>query len=448
MEENSKSLITVNSSLAKIEKQIAIGEKILSLRLSNQDHKKIKDLLIFLATKDNFSINLLSHFYSFNIETIDNNRDILDWIYLSSNHNIVWTTLLLEKYKEKWCWDESLERHKIGEYNSKFDTYLCTKSISTNESIQWEINDIEKFKNYIYWFGFSRIVKLEWTIKIIERFNFNFFTLSQNKSFQCPEHIMNNLDNLSRSNILWDNFSFGNLSKNPAVDWNIERIKKNINKIKFPELFTNEGIDWTESLFKELLELYENYLPEEDKKNRIEITWKYFSTNKSFLWSAEFIKKSESKLSWGYDWVNPALSLSNNEGLDWNENFIEKYVEKWNWFYLSKNSKLPWSENFINRYIHNWEWDNLSGNQGLPWSENLISEHIEKWNWKKLSQNPNLPWSLDFFEKYSNKWDFNILLFNKGFYKIFESVLTDDLIEEIFFEIKKDKAYKCNISKS
>ena len=34
MKENNKSLITVNSSLAKIEKQIAIGEKILGLRIN------------------------------------------------------------------------------------------------------------------------------------------------------------------------------------------------------------------------------------------------------------------------------------------------------------------------------------------------------------------------------------------------------------------------------
>lgn len=435
MEENNKSLISVNNSLAKIDRQIAVGEKILGLRITNPELKKIKDLLIFLGSKNNFSIKLLSHFYSFNIETIDKNINNFDWSFLSNNNNINWSAQLIDKYKEKWCWDIN---SKLCNYGEKVKVrgyildYSDIKSISTNESIKWTLDDIEKFKNYIYWPGFSSTVKLDWTEEIIDKFKFDFLGLSSNESFECPEHIMNKyfkLDNLSR----W------NLSKNPSVNWDIERIKKKIDWVQFSYLFRNEGIDWTDSLLKEVLELYENFLPEKNKKSGIEMAWKYFSTNKSFQWSEEFIEKNEMKLSWGYHWANPELSLSNNEGLAWNENFIEKYLEKWSWFYLSKNSKLPWSENFINKYIDNWEWDNLSKNQGLPWSEKFIDEHIEKWNWKKLSQNPNLPWSLDFFEKYSDSWDFNILLLNKGFYEIFESILDDKLVNEIISEISTKK---------
>lgn len=437
MEENNKSLISLNNSLAKIERQIAIGEKILGIRIPNLDRKKIKELLIFLGDKNNFSINLLSHFYSFNIDTIDKNIYNLNWIFLSSNHNLNWSIQLIEKYKKKWCWNESLEYISYGGQFThptefRFVRSLCTKSISTNESIQWTISDIEQFENYLYWFGFSKTVKLNWTDEIIDKFKFDFHGLSLNNTFICPEHIMNKYFKFS-------NISFWCLNSNPSVNWDIERIKSNIDKINFTSLLRNEGIDWSYSLLKEVLELYENYLPEEKREDRIKVAWKYFSTNKNFQWSEEFIEKNETKLSWGYHWANPEFSLSNNEGLPWNENFIEKHKEKWSWFYLSKNSKLPWSENFINKYINNWRWDNLSENEGLPWSEKFIDEHIDKWNWKKLSQNPNLPWSLDFFEKYSDKWDLNILLFNKGFYKIFESILDDILVNEIIFEIINKK---------
>lgn len=46
MEENNKSLIIVNSSLAKIEKQIAIGDKLLRLQISNIERESIRKFLI------------------------------------------------------------------------------------------------------------------------------------------------------------------------------------------------------------------------------------------------------------------------------------------------------------------------------------------------------------------------------------------------------------------
>ena len=49
MEENNNSLIPLNHSLAKIERQIAIGEKLLSLGSNKLQREKIKNLLIRIS---------------------------------------------------------------------------------------------------------------------------------------------------------------------------------------------------------------------------------------------------------------------------------------------------------------------------------------------------------------------------------------------------------------
>ena len=71
MEENNNSLIPVNHSLAKIERQIAIGEKLLRLGGNKLQREQIKNLLIRISQiNKKFFFNLISANYPFNEEML------------------------------------------------------------------------------------------------------------------------------------------------------------------------------------------------------------------------------------------------------------------------------------------------------------------------------------------------------------------------------------------
>ena len=47
---------------------------------------------------------------------------------------------------------------------------------------------------------------------------------------------------------------------------------------------------------------------------------------------------------------------------------------------MSWNEGLPWTEEFIEKYVDKWDWSGLSNNEKLPWTEELIEQYKDKWN--------------------------------------------------------------------
>ena len=81
---------------------------------------------------------------------------------------------------------------------------------------------------------------------------------------------------------------------------------------------------------------------------------------------------------------------------------------------LSENSGLPWSLELIERFCDRWSWWWLSKNAALPWSLRLIERFEDHWNWSILSQNATLPWSLELIERFEDRWDWTLLSSNTG----------------------------------
>ena len=76
-----------------------------------------------------------------------------------------------------------------------------------------------------------------------------------------------------------------------------------------------------------------------------------------------------------------------------NIDFLEKYVDIWNWNLLHENEVLNWSEELIQKFENEWDWDKLSNNKTLISSKETIYKFQDNWNWSKLSADKNLPWS-------------------------------------------------------
>jgi hypothetical protein len=49
--------------------------------------------------------------------------------------------------------------------------------------------------------------------------------------------------------------------------------------------------------------------------------------------------------------------LDTNTALPWNEALIDRYADRWNWYYLSENAGLPWSHTLYARFADRWNAD-------------------------------------------------------------------------------------------
>ncbi len=124
-------------------------------------------------------------------------------------------------------------------------------------------------------------------------------------------------------------------------------------------------------------------------------------------------------------------NLSDNNNLHWTLRLIEKYENKWSWFWeneedsfysndyrkggLSLNKKLPWTIEFVNRYRDKWRWeylaffsctsivveDILEFEKEFEYDENHYLDKRHKF-WYMLTNNPNILWSVESIEKYED----------------------------------------------
>ena len=141
-----------------------------------------------------------------------------------------------------------------------------------------------------------------------------------------------------------------------------------------------------------------------DKENAV-----IFLSKNSYL-NEELIEKFKDKWDW--------YCLTQNEYLSWSIESIDRFKNKLNWEQLSCNKNLSWTLELIEKYEDKWSWgyiedkgsswnfyvEGLSDFEFLPWSIELIKHFEDKWDWTALSMNLFLPWSLALIERFEDKW--------------------------------------------
>ena len=161
---------------------------------------------------------------------------------------------------------------------------------------------------------------------------------------------------------------------------------------------------------KEIIPFFEKYIKRFKKgelAKNTSLTEDFFVKN---FESETFIKQYLDKVDWYELSKNTNLSEAfferHLDKVDWNElskntnlseAFFERYLNKVKWSSLSQNTSL--SEAFFERHLNKVDWYNLSCNTSL--SEAFFERHLDKANWNGLSRNTNL--SEAFFERYLDK---------------------------------------------
>jgi len=398
------------------------------------------------------------------IEYLEKHKNSINWDVISSERDIQWSIELIQKYKLELKW-KSKPNHQMD------------KSLSKNPYLPWSIDFIQEFIDDWDWVDLSCNKNIPWSIDLIKEFEDRWVWgfLSSNCSIIWTEDLLDNFIDKWKwtSGIEFENNKFfTGLSFNEALPWSKQFLEKYYHKLEWNNLSSLKTIPWSKDLITYFTEKW-NW---EILSRNSEITWTidmiykwenyisfhFFSWKGYIAWPLDLIKKHEDEFDWKGDEYGYSGGLSSNPNLPWdNEDFIEEYKRKIDWFGLCGYNHFPLRTIFIKKYKNYLNWDRLSSNSALPWSEKLIDRYKEKWDWEALSENSSIPWTDKILLEYKKKLNWNEGAFNlsnnegihftlallskhaekwetsEQIWKCLSPHLDDVLIEEIFEEYKK-----------
>ncbi|HOZ13416.1 MAG TPA: hypothetical protein PLH91_06505 [Tenuifilaceae bacterium] len=373
---------------------------------------------LFIKHPDVFKTFISNH-YSFTSHQLSKYRDFLDWHKISENPNINWNGEILQKFKNNLDWH-----------------YL-----STNPSVFKDLSLIDKFLPLIVWentdnCSHSTIASNDgicWNMALINKYKklWDYKQMSSNESIPWTENLIDLFVNE------WDWFK---MSGNNKLPWSNAFIEKHFQRLEKDSFWfiTNKGLTGKVEIVDKYHELLE---------------WDSICRNSNLPWySMNLLKRWEDHISW--------FGIAGNELLFSDPEFLENNLDKWlnpnnhALFAFSYNKALPWSIEFINIFLELWDWEHLSLNTGLPWSKEFIDHFEDKFIWggitvefeinekgnriehhtfnQGLISNEAIPWSIDFINNYKNQIDYNMITYNDSvWYKAFKPYVDEKLIDTV-----------------
>ncbi|GAA4314587.1 tryptophan repeat-containing protein [Pontixanthobacter gangjinensis] len=201
--------------------------------------------------------------------------------------------------------------------------------------------------------------------------------------------------------------NFERLSKNNRIKWNID-------------LFENikDFYNWKDLWNLHSLELDLDFF----RKYHDQIDFSSIYLNRSVDWSNQLLDEFEDK--WDFDKLSmkPILGSARN---------IRKYAERCDWRRISRNKNLKLDDDLLEQFLDRWNWNELCANPAFKISKDGIEKYRAYIDWRALSENPSM---LPFILTYSNEyaWDWSSFVRNPAL------VFSDKLIDFLVVRIKKE----------
>lgn len=432
MEHNKNQLVPINNSLANFERQIAIGEKLLDIILSDSEKNQIKQLLIDVVVNNYDIIKLISYNYPWSEELIEKFKFKLNWAGICGNDYVMWNEKLIDKYFEFIDW-ESLCANYVEwneEFIDKYFEFINWESLSVNSNIEWNEKLLNKYSNYL---NFNSVFfseddgSLQLTPILLKKFidKIDFKELSIDYELLPKEFIKKNVDALDWKNL--ESYTIENLEIfQHKIDW--DDLSRNKNLILTDELIERFKYRWS---WDEIIKI--------ERKNGIPTYIRVFETRYSDgiytnvyydagnVIDEEFLNALINHSVWSH--------LSSDTNFANNYTLIQKFENQWNWAFLTRNGSIKWTYELIEKYKNKIDWEIFSLNPHLPWSIDLIEKYTDKWDWKLLGMNTSLPWNLDFYKKYQHKFQDDFLFFCKDCtFRLDEFWIPNRYLTEYHFE--------------
>jgi hypothetical protein len=358
-----------------------------------------------------FLVKGLSAHYPIDSDLLERYADEWDWKALSANPALNWRRELIDCYKDKWDWGR-LSCNAALPWSAELiehfeDHWSWGLPLSSNTVLPWSLDIIERYAGRWDWGYLSENANLPWTLEFIERYGDRWnWGNSDDVDSENPFTLMSGL------------------SANPALPWSLKFLEHYADRWDWGWLSWNSALPWSQ----DLLDCYADRWDWTNDSGRGDFRRGFFdrlameypglwywtgfdglSDNPGLPWTLELIERYFDRWDW--------RGLARNPGLPWNPQLIKCYAERWDWSALSENTALPWTQGLIDCYADRWDWSALSGNKALPWTEDLIERYVDRWDWGKiwnsgLSANRALPWSAAFLARFESRWDFAALAKN------------------------------------
>lgn len=207
---------------------------------------------------------------------------------------------------------------------------------------------------------------------------------------------------------------------NPYFQWTYANFQKYHSKIT-----TERGFDFLSSKIKNT-----NLVLDFEKFNW---NWNLISTNKDLINNSDFIQRFKTKLDWSL--LLPKISGETFESIFNNTNilnFLNLHPENWSLItlkpskeFILKHIDLDWDWNVLTRrfcktikieslgnerWVDKWDWKYLTKNLSLDDVLEKLDLYIERWDWDYISSSATKEFILDYLPKYNNFWNWEILL--------------------------------------
>lgn len=254
------------------------------------------------------------------------------------------TTTIISKMTKKQFWNEmstcQIDKAYTVAFLTKYAEKLNWKLLSANSSVNWTMELVNQFKDYIVFSEFSYSIFQIFITQnsfdeLIDTYgkhiNWKFATQYLTKSHQIYfiKNYYNEWDQLSQStNIKWDLDDFNNYKH--LIIW------KEFSRHCNPATFT---------CYNNLNE-FENFL-NSNKKN---INWHSFSKNKKINWNKKFILFCSHRVNWD--------ALSANQKVPITRSMILEFKDLWNWeilitrtHFLHHYNSAIWTVELVDKLI-------------------------------------------------------------------------------------------------
>jgi hypothetical protein len=303
--------------------------------------------------------------------------DKWDWSFLTQNLELSDIIEYLELYKERWDWQYLSEHLEVSfilanleDYNDywEWSTLLASKFTSSDFKLNTQLVKIatcfsvlENEKKFLLWSQLTKCFSFtELKDIILQTSTYESFNWDLKYFTNHPDfHVRKYLDECIE-----------------IVDWNILSGSNNLNRdLKWDkQLWNYKG--WINDVVNQL------------DNNDYQWDFKNLSRLDSINWNDQLLFKYKDKFDWEF-LSEYSTCFSAHKDLLKRFGRFSRYI---NFKVFSKRADSEISEKLLSKYIdENWDWEALSSNTSISISAEFIRKNeSKKWDWQALSQNDNI----------------------------------------------------------
>lgn len=231
--------------------------------------------------------------------------------------------------------------------------------------------------------------------------------------------------------LIWDKDFFEKYHLNVKTDQGYSHISRVINDLNIIDAYPDFKWDWeilsSNSVFNSNISFIEKYKGKVNLRIILNsVSWEiierifnslkviaFLSINKD-LWSRisqiatkDFIIEH---LDYEWDWSILTHRFCNDINIKSLGN--PKWIDKWDWEYLSTHLDINLIQENLNSYNQNWVWNIISTRLSTEFISQNIHLYERYWNWETLTKRLNLEFICQNLSNYEEYWDWNYFSLN------------------------------------